>query len=183
MFLKVSLRFRSSPFSSRHPSVSSTPASTPTLRHTRAPRLFLARIELKKDLKPGPLTITLEPRYQTCSGTSCIPPRTRDVSATLNIDPSAPVASIAIPAGYVEGKPSAPAPVTSAALAPAAESGLAPFLALAFGFGLAAIFTPCVFPMIPITMSYFVGQQGGLFVRPSLSALASSSCSAVSVSS
>ena len=35
------------------------------------------------------------------------------------------------------------------------------FLGLAFGFGLAAVFTPCVFPMIPITMSYFVGQKGG----------------------
>ena len=42
------------------------------------------------------------------------------------------------------------------------EDGLGGFLVLAFGFGLAAIFTPCVFPMIPITMSYFVGQRGGL---------------------
>ena len=30
---------------------------------------------------------------------------------------------------------------------------------MAFGFGLAAIFTPCVFPMIPITMSYFLNRQ------------------------
>ena len=36
------------------------------------------------------------------------------------------------------------------------------FLALAFGAGLAAIFTPCVFPMIPITMSYFTGKNGGV---------------------
>ena len=32
---------------------------------------------------------------------------------------------------------------------------------LAFGFGLACIFTPCVFPMIPITMSYFLNRQSG----------------------
>ena len=31
---------------------------------------------------------------------------------------------------------------------------------MAFGFGLAAIFTPCVFPMIPITMSFFLNRQG-----------------------
>ena len=36
---------------------------------------FLARIQLKKDLQPGPVTITFVPRYQTCSGTSCIPPQ------------------------------------------------------------------------------------------------------------
>ena len=31
-----------------------------------------------------------------------------------------------------------------------------------FGLGLAAIFTPCVFPMIPITVSFFLNQRGGL---------------------
>jgi thiol:disulfide interchange protein DsbD len=41
------------------------------------------------------------------------------------------------------------------------NQGLAQFLAIAFGLGLAAIFTPCVFPMIPITMSFFLGQQTG----------------------
>jgi thiol:disulfide interchange protein DsbD len=35
-----------------------------------------------------------------------------------------------------------------------------PFLLAAFGFGMAALFTPCVFPMIPITVSFFIGQGG-----------------------
>jgi thiol:disulfide interchange protein DsbD len=39
--------------------------------------------------------------------------------------------------------------------------GLFGFLAVAFGFGLASIFTPCVFPMIPITMSYFLNRPSG----------------------
>src|ERR1035437_5569077 len=39
--------------------------------------------------------------------------------------------------------------------------GLVAFLAVAFGIGLASIFTPCVFPMIPITMSYFLNRQSG----------------------
>src|SRR5207245_1588754 len=39
--------------------------------------------------------------------------------------------------------------------------GLGFFLLAAFGFGLAAIFTPCVFPMIPITMSYFLNRPSG----------------------
>ncbi|HTA43827.1 MAG TPA: redoxin domain-containing protein [Bryobacteraceae bacterium] len=122
-------------------------------------QVFLTRIQLKKDLQRGPITITLVPRYQTCSGTQCIPPRTREVTATLNIDAGAAAASITIPAGYIEGKPNTQKP--TAVAASTESSGLAAFLALAFGFGLAAIFTPCVFPMIPITMSYFVGQRGG----------------------
>jgi len=124
---------------------------------------FLARIELKKDLPAGPVTITFVPRYQTCSGTQCIPPRTRQVSATLNIAGGSPVAAVNIPTGYIEAKPSAakPAPVIASTSAANADS-LAAFLLVAFGFGLAAIFTPCVFPMIPITMSYFIGQRGGV---------------------
>ena len=35
------------------------------------------------------------------------------------------------------------------------------FLLTAFGLGLASIFTPCVFPMIPITVSFFLNQKGG----------------------
>jgi thiol:disulfide interchange protein DsbD len=122
-------------------------------------QVFLARIELKKDVAPGDVTLAFRPRYQTCSGTQCIPPRTRDVSSTLLVQPGAPVAAIAIPAGYIEAKPAAPA--VPASSAPAGDSGILAFLALAFGFGLAAIFTPCVFPMIPITMSYFTGKNGG----------------------
>jgi thiol:disulfide interchange protein len=121
---------------------------------------FLARIQLKKDLPPGPVTITFVPRYQTCSGTTCIPPRTRQVSATLNILASAPIAAINIPAGYIEAKPSTAKPI--AAATGTDEGSLAAFLALAFGVGLASIFTPCVFPMIPITMSYFTGQRSGI---------------------
>ncbi|MEZ5367294.1 MAG: cytochrome c biogenesis protein CcdA [Bryobacterales bacterium] len=49
----------------------------------------------------------------------------------------------------------------SAAPTSPADQGLFRFAAVAFGFGLLAIFTPCVFPMIPITMSYFVSTQSG----------------------
>src|SRR6185369_16297551 len=45
--------------------------------------------------------------------------------------------------------------------APAESNGLGLFLLTAFGAGLAAIFTPCVFPMIPITVSFFLNQRGG----------------------
>ncbi len=119
---------------------------------------FYAKLELKKDLTAGALTVTLEPRYQTCSGTSCIPPRTRQLAVNLTVAASAP-AQPAVPSGVTKVKPRTGVPANTSA---PAESDLIPFLGLAFGFGLAAVFTPCVFPMIPITMSYFVGQKGGL---------------------
>src|SRR5581483_3327791 len=65
-------------------------------------------------------------------------------------------AAPAVPAGYAEPK----APSRQAAGAPE-DQGWWAFLLVAFGFGLATIFTPCVFPMIPITMSYFLNRESG----------------------
>src|SRR5262245_44147604 len=120
--------------------------------------VFLVRMQLKKDAAAGPVEITLKPRYQVCDATHCIPPVTKNVTATLTIDPAASAAAAPIPAGYAEP---ASAAVETASAAPAAAEGLAPFLAVAFGFGLLTIFTPCVFPMIPITMSFFLNRQSG----------------------
>ena len=123
--------------------------------------VFLLELHLKPDAAAGASEISAEVRYQTCNDTVCIPPRRRTASATLTIDPATRAAASAIPAGYTEvsgadpqvrGRPPGrPLPDTQ---------GLGAFLLVAFGFGLAAIFTPCVFPMIPITMSFFLNRQG-----------------------
>src|SRR4029077_12963466 len=58
-------------------------------------------------------------------------------------------------------------PGATAARVPATSSSSADprdlpvFLLTAFGFGLAGIFTPCVFPMIPIMMSFFLNRPSG----------------------
>jgi thiol:disulfide interchange protein len=49
------------------------------------------------------------------------------------------------------------APATPPADAPA-EVGLLPFALTGFGAGLLALLTPCVFPMIPVTLSFFTKQ-------------------------
>ncbi len=53
---------------------------------------------------------------------------------------------------------------------PVAETGLITFMLIAFGAGLVALLTPCVFPMIPMTVSYFtkVGKTRGEGVRLAL---------------
>jgi thiol:disulfide interchange protein DsbD len=52
-----------------------------------------------------------------------------------------------------------------------ASDGLWRFLLLAAGFGLLALLTPCVFPMIPVTVSFFMGEHRGSW-RPVGTALA-----------
>src|ERR1039458_6713083 len=117
---------------------------------------FLLELTLAKTAPPGPAALALSARYQTCNPKMCVPSKWTG-NATLTVDPSTSTTASDIPAGYSE--PAAPANPTSTPAAPA--ESLAGFLAVAFGFGLASIFTPCVFPMIPITMSYFLNRPSG----------------------
>jgi thiol:disulfide interchange protein DsbD len=125
--------------------------------------VFLLKIRLRADAAAGPVELTAEPRYQLCDAKQCLPPVRRAAVAWLIVDPAARLAAPAIPAGYTEIqlKPAASAPPPVTPSRPAAGQGLWRFLAVAFGFGLAAIFTPCVFPMIPITMSFFLNRPEG----------------------
>jgi thiol:disulfide interchange protein len=121
---------------------------------------FVLQAELTPNAAAGPLEVTAQMRYQMCDDRQCLPPRTKTAAAIITIDPAvAKTAAPAIPAGFTE------AVVRTAATAPGAppaqKQDLAVFLLVAFGFGLAAIFTPCVFPMIPITMSFFLKKDTG----------------------
>ena len=113
----------------------------------------------------GGVDITAEATYQVCDDRECLRPVTKSSKVTVTADASATVpAAFVIPAGYVDVNDT----VAVAALAAETKSGggsdagLLAFALTAFGFGLASIFTPCVFPMIPITVSFFLGQRGGI---------------------
>jgi thiol:disulfide interchange protein len=118
---------------------------------------FLIRIDLKKEAAAGPLDVTANARYQSCTDKICLPPKRKSASTKLTIDPQAKSGAIVIPPGYDDlSKAATP---RKAPVPPASDSGLGQFLLIAFGAGLAAIFTPCVFPMIPFTVSYFLKRE------------------------
>ena len=127
---------------------------------------FLIEVELKKDAPAGSSELAAEVRYQSCNDRLCLPQVRRSAAATLSIDPTAKEATFTIPASYTEFQPGtartvAPRPATASATGSGQTQDLGLFLLTAFGFGLAAIFTPCVFPMIPITMSFFLNRPSG----------------------
>jgi thiol:disulfide interchange protein len=114
---------------------------------------FLLKIRLAKAAS-GHVDLVARPRYQVCSSTQCIPPVTKEVPAKFSITGGTSTSALVIPSGYAEAWPG------RAAAAKEPDTSLLAFLGVAFGFGLASIFTPCVFPMIPITMSFFLNKQG-----------------------
>lgn len=125
---------------------------------------FLIQVKLKPGAAAGPLELAAAMRYQLCTEKQCLPPKKVTAAATIEVKPGAAAAAAAVPAGFVEftgagsSPPAAPAP--AAATSTGAQS-LGTFILIALGFGFAAIFTPCVFPMIPITMSFFLRSEGG----------------------
>jgi thiol:disulfide interchange protein/peroxiredoxin len=118
--------------------------------------VFLLDLQLEKDAALGEAQYPLTVKYETCNSSECDPAHWAG-SFALTVNPAATAAAPSIPAGFSEVR----ARAGNARDAASAE-GWPEFLLLAFGFGLASIFTPCVFPMIPITMSYFVNKEGSL---------------------
>ena len=91
--------------------------------------------------------------WMICDDKSCMPPE--DTELTIAI-PAGTAASTA-PAAEV-----APAPESAPAAKDAAGSGsLWGLIIEAILWGFAALLTPCVFPMVPMTVSYFLKGEGG----------------------
>jgi thiol:disulfide interchange protein DsbD len=121
--------------------------------------VFPISLALKKDAAAAPAEVSVQVRYQACDAKQCLLPVRRSATAPLRIEAGAPAAELVVPAGYTLFEPGRPAPAVAATAGDV--QGLGAFLAIAFGFGLASIFTPCVFPMIPITVSFFLRQESG----------------------
>jgi thiol:disulfide interchange protein len=132
---------------------------------------FLVEVSTDKSAH-GESNVEAMVRYQACSDVRCLNPVKKTVTTPVTFVDGSAVQTTAIPAGYTlvgsAATAAASAPVGAPAAPPAAsvpvsasQQPWAPFLLTAFGFGLAALFTPCVFPMIPITVSFFINQGGG----------------------
>ena len=121
--------------------------------------VFVIKVELKADAPVGPAELAAQVRYQACDAKQCLIPVRKTASAPLLVAASAVAAKLEIPGGYKLFTPGAPA----ARQGGGQVQDLGAFVLVAFGLGLAAIFTPCVFPMIPITVSFFLKRGQGLF--------------------
>ena len=127
-------------------------------------------IGFRAKLKPGATKITANLRFQACSDKVCLPPNT----ATADIDVTKTVAA---PAGTGAAAAPSAAAFTPLSAAPKdavpqdrlsrtfASRGLPLTLGLLFLGGLALNLTPCVFPLIPITLGFFAMQSDGRRAR------------------
>ena len=135
-----------------------------------AQAVFLFELDLAPGAS-GQQTIEARVRYGACDDRQCLPPKRKSASDEIRLDPSAAAVETVIPVGYqpagdgpLESSPAGAKDATTGEGDPdarelgAEDQGLVGFSLLALGFGFLAILTPCVFPMIPIYMSSFLGD-------------------------
>ncbi len=113
---------------------------------------------LTSELKPGKHSSEVEVIYQLCTDVICLPTETR----TLHIDFAVEAGSVR-PEFQVADRSINPLPEQTAVigLTGLLSGGIWAFLGLAALMGLVSLMTPCVFPMIPITVSFFSKQAEG----------------------
>jgi len=132
--------------------------------------VFTQKVKIQSN---KPVKITGEIDYQACDNKSCISdtkPFSFDLAgsktyiaaiASVAPDTTRAVTTDTIATATADSAASIPAVETSKPI----DDGKTPlwlFFLIAFGAGLIAILTPCVFPMIPMTVSYFMksGSNG-----------------------
>ncbi|NQU09184.1 sulfite exporter TauE/SafE family protein, partial [bacterium] len=137
-------------------------------------RLYSGRVVLfasgsvPADAAPGPVTLTGRLRFQACDDNVCYAPQTLPVEVTTRVVPATEPAQaqhINLFAAY-QPAPTRFMPLSAAAATPpdnsiaalVAKRGWLIALVVVFLGGLALNLTPCVYPMIAITVSYFGGQ-------------------------
>ncbi|MEQ1604809.1 MAG: cytochrome c biogenesis protein CcdA [Pyrinomonadaceae bacterium] len=104
--------------------------------------------------------LAFDVRFQLCNDTVCLPPKTVRVSFTGVEDVKKNTA--ALPSPEQTAVVEKPTSITTATSQP---TDLWSFLFLAISLGALSLLTPCVFPMIPITVSYFTNHSAGSRAR------------------
>jgi thiol:disulfide interchange protein len=124
---------------------------------------FTVPIDVTSETKDGRHRLGVIVTYQTCNDRLCLPPKDQELALNLFIGKTE-VSAIAEPdvppQPPAEVKTSSAARVPDMATASAGANTLAGYLALAVAMGALSLLTPCVFPMVPITVSYFTNRAG-----------------------
>jgi len=106
----------------------------------------------------GSQTLLAEVTYMLCNASQCLPPDTHTFKLPVEVEAGSArsqyvFAAVESSDVLLDGTGSV------ADVDRAITQGLGAFLYLSFTMGLLALLTPCVFPMIPITVSFFTKQE------------------------
>lgn len=123
-----------------------------------------ALIEIPQGFKAGDVPAKLKIGYQACTKEFCLFPKSTTIDLPFKVDPAAVV-------GKPSGAAMLAAPKADESTAGASDSGsgienamknnIFLALALVFGMGFLTSLTPCIYPMIPITLAVLGARTKG----------------------
>lgn len=157
------------------PSIEMDPNFNAELGWHTSEATFTIPVALRSDVS-GSSEIGLEVLYQVCDDKSCLPPKTKSIVHTVSVEGVAdnPYTNFDESAAGDAAPKQAKSNVEKQESAPEGEQnqgkvdksgyssgGIFSFLWIALAAGFAALLTPCVFPMIPLTVSFFSKQKEG----------------------
>jgi thiol:disulfide interchange protein len=161
------------------------PILSTTLEEYTGSATFAVPVTVKPGIA-GSQKAAVHVQYQICDERRCLPPAQADIPVTFSVQAGAPRANrkkplTILPGGagkktaravpaypgtfiLAGGPPNAPPVGAGKPLVGDVErsqsQGLLPFLLGAIAAGFTSLLTPCVFPMIPITVSFFTKRKG-----------------------
>lgn len=115
---------------------------------------FTIPVAIKSELQ-GKQTLDIEVYYQVCDDRVCLPPKRKSIIAGVFVNGVADEIYERAVGGATVSEGSS----TSGKKGNLSGDGIFSFLWIAIVAGFAALLTPCVFPMIPLTVSYFSKQE------------------------
>lgn len=122
-------------------------------------------LKVAADAPAGDVPLAVQASYQVCSDKTCTSGRLTLPAALLSVVTTGTTAVASVPTTKLAGPEPTPAPSAAPPVAPKGigDQGLIPFLLASAGAGLLALVMPCVWPMVPITVNFFVkqGKAGG----------------------
>jgi thiol:disulfide interchange protein DsbD len=131
--------------------------------------MVLARCTVPADAQPGPVSLRVEVTAQACNDVQCLPPLPVKGTAKLEVAAAGTVAS-PVNQELFAGRPGTQAAAstdTGDEASRLASLSLPLLLLTVFFAGLALNLTPCIYPLIPITIGFFDQQakerSGGTF--------------------
>ena len=121
--------------------------------------VFTLPVKMKSSLTPGTHDITVDFFYIVCNPRLCYPPTTKSVNVSVTIEegPARKNKSDIVQTSIFD--------FDDISLDQAIQDGFWSFIILSLSMGFLALLTPCVFPMIPITVAFFTKQgedEGGI---------------------
>ncbi|MCP4755037.1 MAG: DUF255 domain-containing protein [Proteobacteria bacterium] len=130
---------------------------------------FYQNLQLVADQAPesrsasdGIRSAKIEIHYQLCTDTICLPKDSRELAASYRMEDGPPRPEFLVADRSINAVPKN---MGTERLAGMLSGGIWAFVGLAALMGLVSLLTPCVFPMIPITVSYFSKQAEGRQTR------------------